>query len=407
MNTTITDIIATQIQDSRNNPTLKVEVHVGDKVGIFLVPSGASTGKYEACELRDNNTGKGTMQKAINNIDQIIKPALIGIEVSDQEKIDQIMLKLDGTSQKKVLGGNSMIGVSIACAKAAAEVKGQEVFEYLRTIREIKPSHKNPWLYFNLINGGKHAASKLAFQEYHIVPQADTISENVEICKKVQEKLDQIIIEKYHSLPDKGDEGGIALSVSDVTEPLSLLAQAVNSLGLRDKVKFALDVAASSFYDDNRGIYAFMDREWSAVDMMELYKKICSDYPMISIEDPFDEIDYDSFSKLQADLPNVKLIGDDLTVTNIERLKVAIDKESIKGIIIKPNQIGTLTETLSTMKLARDNDIDCIVSHRSGETMDDFIGDLAYAFGCFGIKAGALGPKERNIKYDRLIKIAK
>ena len=178
-------------------------------------------------------------------------------------------------------------------------------------------------------------------------------------------------------------------------------------LGYTDKVKFALDVAASSFYDDKRGVYVFMGRDWTSADMIELYKNITDNYPIISIEDPFDEEDYGSFTTLQSMLPNVKLIGDDLTVTNIERLSVAIKNRSIEGIIIKPNQIGTLSETLSTMTLARKNGIECIVSHRSGETMDDFIADLSYAFGCFGIKAGALGPKERNVKYDRLIKISK
>lgn len=407
MDKKITNIITTQISDSRNNPTLQVEVYVNDIVGVFLVPSGASTGKYEAYELRDDDSGKGAMQMAIKGINEVIKPALIGIDVDNQEFIDKTMINLDGTPQKKVLGGNSTIGVSIACAKAAAKVKNMEVYEYLRTLSSIKPSQTNPWLYFNLINGGKHASTKLAFQEYHIVPQAGTISENVSICKSVQIKLDEIILEKYKGLPKKGDEGGVALSVSDVLEPLVLLKSAVDELGLADNVKFALDVASSSFYDEARGVYTFMDRDWSTDDMIELYTKIINNYPMISIEDPFDEEDYEGFTKLQNLQPNVKLIGDDLTVTNIEKLRVAIDQKSIKGIIIKPNQIGTLTETLLTMKLARENDIDCIVSHRSGETMDDFIGDLAYAFGCFGIKAGALGPKERNIKYDRLIKIEK
>lgn len=407
MENKITNIKAIEILDSRGNPTLEVSVYVGDICGYFQVPSGASTGKYEACELRDNNTGKGGMNNAIEKIETIIKPGLVGLDIFNQKLIDQKMIELDGTPQKTNLGGNSMIGVSIACAKTAAIVRGIEVYEYLKTLEEIKPSRETPLLYFNLINGGKHAASSLAFQEYHIVPQVDSVLESVEMCRSVQEKLDEIILAKYNILPKKGDEGGIALSVEDVIEPLALLTQAVESLGYSEKVKFALDVASSSFFDDKSGVYKFGGRDWTKEELVELYNKITSSYPIISIEDPFDEEDYESFSKLQNTLSNIKLVGDDLTVTSIERLKKAIDEKSIKAIIIKPNQVGTLSETLATMKLARENDINCIVSHRSGETMDDFIADLAYAFGCFGIKAGALGPKERNIKYNRLVNITK
>lgn len=407
MENKITDITAEQISDSRGNPTIKVSVFVGDTVGVFLVPSGASTGKYEAYELRDDDSRGGGMSKSIEQVNKVIKPALIGVEIDKQEAIDNMMINIDGTPQKKILGGNSMIGVSIACAKTAAKIKGVEVYEYLHTLLEIKKSQERPRLYFNLINGGKHASSKLAFQEYHIVLQGQTIKEDVEKCKKIQIKLDEIIINKYGDLPVKGDEGGIALAVENITEPLSLLKEAVDSLGYTEEVMFALDVAASSFYNKNISKYTFMNRDWSANEMIELYKNISDNFPIISIEDPFDEEDYESFALLTKELSNVKIIGDDLTVTNIDRLKMAIKERSIRGIIIKPNQIGTLTETLSTMKYARDNDIDCIVSHRSGETMDDFISDLAYAFGCYGIKAGAIGPKERDVKYDRLIKIVK
>lgn len=405
MNAKITNITAEQILDSRNNPTLKVSVYVDKIIGTFMVPSGASTGKYEAYELRDNDSGKGAMTKAIYQIENVIKPVLIGLNINEQTLIDQMMINLDNTPQKKILGGNSTIGVSIACAKAAAQINKMEVYEYLRTLSVIKTSNDKPWLYFNLINGGKHASSKLAFQEYHIVPQEKTINANIEICKAIQIKLDEIIIKKYGTLPIKGDEGGVALSIDDVIEPLSLLKKTVNELKYTDKVMFALDVAASSFY--NEGKYTFMNRNWTTSEMIELYTKIVNDYPIISIEDPFNEEDYDAFKQLKKHIPNTKIIGDDLTVTNVNKLKKAISYNSIDGIIIKPNQIGTLTETLVTMKIARENNIDCIVSHRSGETMDDFISDLAYAFGCFAIKAGALGQKERNVKYDRLIKIVK
>lgn len=404
MDKKITNIEAVEILDSRNNPTLKVSIFVGDIFGSFEVPSGASTGKYEACELRDGESGKSGVSNAIEKIHMIIKPALIGIEVDEQKQIDEIMIKLDGTEQKTNLGGNSMIGVSIACAKTASKVLNMEAFEYLKTLESINPSRHEPFLYFNLINGGKHARTKLAFQEFHIVPQVETSKESVEISKNIQNKLDEILENEFGAIT-KGDEGGVALDIEDVFTPLSLMKKAVAELGYENKIKFALDVAASSFYDHENKVYKFMNKDWTRDEMINLYEKICLDFKMISIEDPLDEEDYEGFTKLQEKIADIIVVGDDITVTNIKRLQKAINEKSLKGIIIKPNQIGTLSETLETMKLARENDIDCIVSHRSGETMDDFIGDLSCAFGCFGIKAGALGPKERNVKYERIIKI--
>jgi enolase len=405
MSKNITDIKAEEILDSRGNPTLKVSVLADEFMGTFDVPSGASTGKYEACELRDGTNSKSGVGNAIHQIENIIKPALIGKDIGEQEQIDKIMIDLDGTLNKTNLGGNSIVGVSIACVKASAKEKGLEVFEYIRSIYTIKESRVVPYLYFNLINGGKHAKSDLAFQEYHIVPETNDIKESIQICKEVQKKLDEIIFNEFGKIFPKGDEGGIALPVVDVISPLSLLKRAVEELDLTDKILFALDVAASSFYDHERGVYVFMDKDWTTSEMIELYKKIHEEYKILSIEDPLDEEDFDGFRQLQDALPDVKIIGDDLTVTNKERLEKAIENKSIKGIIIKPNQIGTLTEVVETIKLARDNNIDCIVSHRSGETMDTFISDLVYAFKCFGIKAGALGPKERDIKYERLVNI--
>jgi enolase len=406
MNKKITNITAEQIFDSRKNPTLKVSVYVGDIVSSFEVPSGASTGKYEAYELRDGQSGKSDVLSAVEKIQTEIKESLLVLDVDQQKQIDDTMINIDGTIQKTNLGGNSMIGVSIACAKTASKVMNMEVYEYLKTITSIESSRKEPFLYFNLINGGKHANTKLAFQEYHIVPQVETSEESVEISKNIQKKLDEILESKFGAIT-KGDEGGVALDVEDVFIPLMFLKKAVEESGYVDKIKYALDVAASSFYDHDAEVYKFMGKDWTKDEMINLYEKICNDFPMISIEDPFDEEDFESFTTLQAKIGDVKLIGDDLTVTNSIRLQRAINHKSIKGIIIKPNQIGTLSETLATMKLARENNIDCIISHRSGETMDDFIGDLAVAFGCFGIKAGAIGPKERNVKYERIIKITK
>lgn len=406
MNNKITDIKAEQIYDSRNSPTLKVTVFSNEFNGTFLVPSGKSTGKFEACELRDDASSKSGVTVAIERIENIIKPKLLGLDPKEQAKIDQTLIDLDGTELKSNLGGNSMIGVSIACAKLSANILDIPLHLYLSTLNEIAHQNNLPYMYFNLINGGGHAKTKLAFQEYHIVPQVNNISGGIVICQNIQKKLDENVMREYGHIEERGDEGGIVLSdLSDVIKPLEMLNEAVNELGYQDKVKFALDVAASSFYDHQNKVYKFMDKEWSRDKMIDLYKEIAIRFPMISIEDPLDEEDFDGFALLQKELPNIKIIGDDLTVTNEKRLALAIKSNSIQGLIIKPNQIGTLSETIETIKVAHDNRLVCIVSHRSGETMDDFIADLTYAFGCFGLKSGAWGPKERNVKYEKLIKI--
>ena len=399
MENKITKIIAEEIKDSRGNPTLKVTVEVGEISDSFSVPSGASTGVHEAHELRDAD-GKG-VKKAIEKINKIITSALIGQDVLNQKDIDRIMIELDGTPNKDNLGGNSMIGVSIACAKVAAKVSGQEVFEYLRTLSEIKPSRKTPYLYMNLINGGKHAKNNLAFQEYHIVPNTEDINEAVEIGIKVQHTLKEIIGKDLgaESLI-LGDEGGFAPKISDIKKPLVYLTEALKQNYLLGKVHLALDVASSSFYEN--GFYKVDGKNISKEELLSLYRFLIKDFSLFSIEDPFDEEDFESFKKLKEGSEGLIVVGDDLTVTNKVLLKEAIEKGSINAMIIKPNQIGTLSETLETMKLARENEVELIVSHRSGETDDDFIADLVYAFSCFGLKSGAPEKFERKIKYDRL-----
>ncbi|MFZ2205051.1 MAG: pyruvate kinase [Minisyncoccia bacterium] len=410
MDKKITKIEAEEIKDSRGTPTIKVTVWVGDNFASFSVPSGASTGVHEAHELRDED-GKG-VKNAIGKINTIISEALIGKDVQNQNEIDRIMIKLDGTPNKDNLGSNSMIGVSIACAKAAAKVLDMEVFEYLRAlplgageaVKEIKPSRAVPYLYMNLINGGKHAKNDLAFQEYHIVPDTKDITESVEIGIKIQNTLKEIIGGELglESL-SLGDEGGLAPKVSDIRKPLEYLTEALKRNNLSNKVRFALDVAASSFYID--GMYKIGDKKVSKDELMEIYKKFILEFNLLSIEDPFDEEDFESFRKLKEENNNLLVVGDDLTVTNKVLLKEALEKGSVNTIIIKPNQIGTLSETLETMQLARENNINIIVSHRSGETGDDFIADLAYAYGCFGLKSGSPVNPERMVKYQRLIKI--
>ncbi|KKR62436.1 MAG: Enolase [Parcubacteria group bacterium GW2011_GWF2_42_7] len=400
----VTQILAREIQDSRGNPTIKVTVWAGSASGSFSVPSGASTGAHEAHELRDAD-GRG-VQTAIEKVNSVIAPALIGRDVFNQQEIDRIMIELDGTPNKDNLGGNAMIGVSVACAKAAAEAAGTEVYEYLQALAEIKSSRKVPYLFMNLIEGGKHTDNGLAFQEYHVVPEAADAEEALQIGIKIQNTLKEIIIKELgNESVILGDEGGFAPKTKDIRQPLLYLTKAIKQNNLQGKVHLTLDVAASSFYAD--GMYKIDNRDFSKEELIKIYGSLIPEFSLFSIEDPFNEEDFNSFSILLENKKKLKVVGDDLTVTNKLRLKEAIEGKSINSIIIKPNQIGTLSETLETMKLARENNIELIVSHRSGETNDDFIADLAYAFGCFGLKAGSSFQPERMVKYQRLIKISK
>ena len=411
-NSKISKIFAEEIKDSRGNPTLKVTVWVGDLFDSFSVPSGASTGAHEAHELRDED-GKG-VKNAIEKVNNEIQLSLMDADVLNQKEIDRIMIELDGTDNKDNLGGNSMIGVSIACAKVAAKVSGVEVYEHLRTLAEMKPSRRIPHLYMNLINGGKHAKNNLAFQEFLSVPETENADDAVSMGIKIQTSLKEII---QRELGEKslvmGDEGGYAPEVNDVIKPLQYLTEAIRENNLKGKVKIAIDMAASSFYENEKyEVNNFMHKDGienkkiTKEELLSMYNSFTDEYDFISFEDSFDEEDFDSFTKLKESEKDLIVVGDDLTVTNKALLKHAISKKSINGMIIKPNQIGTLSETLETMCLARENDIELIVSHRSGETYDDFIADLAYAFGCFGLKAGSPMKPERRAKYDRLIKIS-
>lgn len=401
----IKKIEAEEILDSRGEPTLKVTVFAGEAKGEFSVPAGASTGQYEAFAKYDGDKnwfgGKG-VKSAIESIKKEIAPALIGQEVSRQAEIDQKMIELDATANKSRLGANSILGVSIACAKTAALLSNQPVFEYLRSLQNIKPFKKTPFLFINLINGGKHSQSKLAFQEYHIVPQTDDIEEALNNAAAVQRELKKVLIKEFGPpSANLGDEGGFAPQADLVSQPLEILSRVIEKLGLSGEVKLSLDVAASSFYDPDKKNYLFDQKKFNSQELMDFYEALIEKFPIISIEDPFCEEDFESFSQLTV-REKILVVGDDLTVTNITRLQKAIDQKSINALIIKPNQIGTLTETLATIKLAQENNIKCIISHRSGETNDDFIADLAVAFGCYGFKAGALQRGERVAKYNRL-----
>ena len=416
MENKITKIIAEEIKNSKGDSTIEVTVYacpaealakaeIGDVSSSFSVPSGASTGSHEAHVVE--------IKKAIFNVNEIIAKALVGKDILNQREIDEIMLKLDGTPNKDNLGGNAMIGVSIACAKTAAKVSGMEVFNYLRTLRlgsgqastEIKPSRVTPHLFMNLIEGGKHADSKLAFQEYLLVSNAESVKDAVDFGIKIQNSLKEIIKRELgKESAVLGDEGGFAIKVNNIRKPLEFLTRAIKENNLEGKVRLSLDVAASSFY--SLGKYEVDGKNILKEELFNIYNSLIVEFDLFSIEDPFTEEDFDSFKKLKNENKDLLVVGDDLTVSNKILLKKAIEKGSINAMIIKPNQIGTLSETLDTMKLARENGIELIVSHRGEETNDDFIADLAYAFGCFGLKAGSPLKPERKIKYDRLIKIA-
>ncbi len=408
----IDKIWAEEIKDSRGNPTIKVTAWSGAFSGSFSVPSGASTGSHEAHKLRDPD-GRG-VKNAIEKVNNVIAKALIGQDILNQKGIDKIMIELDGTPNKDNLGANSMIGTSIACAKAAAKISNQETYQYLQTLRlssgqalaeiEIKPSRKMPYLFMNLIEGGKHTDNNLAFQEYHIVPQVESIKEAIDIGIKIQNTLEEIIMKDLgKESAILGDEGGFAPKITDIKKPFEYLTEAIEKNNLQGKVRLALDAAASSFYEN--GFYRISGKNISKEELKNVYDSLIAEFNLFSIEDPFDEEDFESFRRLKEQRQNFLIVGDDLTVTNKILLQKAIDEKNINAIIIKPNQIGTLSETLETMKLARENDIELIVSHRSGETDDDFIADLAYAFGCFGLKSGSPRKPERMVKYNRLMKI--
>jgi enolase len=397
----IENLKAIQILDSRNKKALEVSVFSSDKVGIFKVPSGASTGIHEALELRDSD---GSLNTAVSNIENQIKNKILGLDVLDQKNIDQVLIALDNTKNKTNLGGNSMIGVSIANLKLGASLTDIPTYQYIKNINNLENKNTIPYLYLNLINGGKHANNNLAFQEYHVVPITNDPKEAISIGLSIMNSLKSMLAVKFGVVP-LGDEGGFAPPFNFIREPLFLLKHAIEENKLENKVKIALDVAASSFYQD--GYYLIDGIKLNSNQLLKLYEELILEFKIYSIEDPFHEEDFDSFRILKNKYHDLIVVGDDLTVTNKERLKQAILHDSINALIIKPNQIGTISETFETIDLALKNNIKIIISHRSGETDDDFIADLAYAYNAFGLKSGAPTKPERLVKYNRLINIIK
>jgi len=400
----ILSVKAREILDSRGNPTVECELRTNKGVVYASVPSGASVGVHAALELRDGSKryhGKGVL-KAVRNVDKIGKK-IKGMDPSKQQDIDELMVRLDGTKNKTNLGANAILSVSVACCKAAAQAKGVEVYEYISKLYGIKPSMPVP--YFNVINGGKHAGSKLAIQEFMIAPVgAKTFSEAMRIGSETYHALKKIISHKYGKTAiNVGDEGGFAPPITKTQEALDVIKDALIKTGYSSRVELAMDAAATSFYKN--GKYYIDLKEQSPHQLIEYYEALVKkNHKLKSIEDPFMEEAFEDFAELNKAL-KIQIVGDDLTVTNTARIQKAIDERSCNCLILKINQIGTLTEALNAAKLCRVAGWKIMVSHRSGDTADDFIADLAVGIGASQIKSGAPCRAERLAKYNRLMKI--
>ena len=406
-------IRAREILDSRGNPTVEVDVVTEDGRFIASVPSGASTGMYEAVELRDNDkkryNGNGVL-KAVHNINLIIAKKLIGMDVCKQKEIDNIMIKLDGTNNKSKLGANAILAVSMACCRAGAAANEMPLYKYIQKLSENKELIM-PVPSFNVINGGRHARNNLTMQEFMILPVgAEDFKEAMKIGDEVYNVLKKIIGEKYgKEAINVGDEGGFAPNVSNNEEGLKLLKDAIKKSGYEKKVRIGIDAAASEFFKNreyNIGFKSGKKDLKNGKEMIDMYESFIKNYQLISIEDPFDQDDwrgYVSFNKLFG--KKIQIVGDDLLVTNIERIKIAIKKKACNTLLLKINQIGTISEAIEAFNLAKKAGWNIMVSHRSGETEDSFIADLSVGLGTGEIKSGAPCRSERLSKYNRLMRI--
>lgn len=405
----ITDVYAREILDSRGNPTVEVEVLVADKYcGRASVPSGASTGKYEAVELRDRKErykGFG-VEQAVDHVNAKIAPEMIGMNVLNQTAVDEVLIRLDGTKNKSHLGANATLGVSMAAARAAANALGMPLYAYIGGTN----AKQMPVPMMNIMNGGRHADNRIDIQEFMIMPVgASSFKEGLRMCTEIYHELKNILRKRGLSTA-VGDEGGFAPNLSNAKEALRMMSDAVERAGYRLKkdVCFALDVAASELYDQKFRKYVFEGENEirSSEEMIDYYEELIEEFPIISIEDPLDEEDWDGWELLTARLGlHTQLVGDDLFVTNTERLKKGIEKNIANAILIKINQIGTLTEAFDAIEMAKNAGYKTIISHRSGETMDSFISDIAVAFNAGQIKAGAPCRGERIEKYNQLLRI--
>src|SRR5256885_171023 len=405
----ITDLKARQVLDSRGNPTVEVDVWTRDgSKGRGTVPSGASTGIHEALELRDGDMkrfhGKGVL-KAVSNVNNRIKSRVIGKDARAQREIDELMIALDGTPNKKRLGANAILGVSMAAAKVAASSGGKPAYKYLRDLS----SYRLPVPMMNVINGGKHAGNKLAVQEFQIEPVgASSCSEAIRIGDEVYHSLGSVLKAKYGpGAINVGDEGGYAPPIEVTGDALEAILQAISDAGYDEsRVHVGIDAASSSFYNKKDSTYQLDGKKLRSGELEDYYEDLVRKYPIRTLEDPFDEDDFDHFIQITSKLGSrIKIIGDDLYVTNPERIKKGIQKKATNAILIKLNQIGTVTETLDAIKMSREAGMDIVVSHRSAETEDTFISHLATSQESSFIKTGAPARGERTAKYNELLRI--
>lgn len=407
----IVDIRAREILDSRGNPTVEVEVLTENGImGRAAVPSGASTGKYEAVELRDNDKsrflGRGVLN-ACNNIDDKIREALIGEDVFEQRYIDDIMIELDGTENKSLLGANAILGVSMAVAKAAAEESGQSLYRYVGGVN----AHVMPVPMMNILNGGSHADNSIDFQEFMIMPLgADLFSEGLRMGVEVFHQLKTVLKSKGYST-NVGDEGGFAPNIKSNEEAIEIVLKAIESAGYKPgiDIMIAMDAAASEFYNEEEKLYHFHKsggKKLSSDEMVDYWASWVDKYPIFSIEDGLHEDDWSGWSKMTKALGNrIQIVGDDLFVTNTKRLQKGIETEAANSILIKVNQIGSITETIDAVNLATRNGFTSVMSHRSGETEDTTIADLAVALNTGQIKTGSASRSDRIAKYNQLLRI--
>ena len=400
----ITDVKAREILDSRGNPTIEVDLTLENGIkSRAAVPSGASTGEREALEMRDEDGrfgGKGVLN-AVKNVNEKIKPIIIGMDVYDQYGIDSAMIELDGTDTKKNLGANAILGVSMAVLKAAAKADNKPLYKY------VGNEYSLPVPMMNILNGGAHADNKLDFQEFMIIPQANTIHERIRIGSEVFHALKKVLNDKGLST-GVGDEGGFAPNLESNTEGFELIVEAIKKAGYTPgtDVKLAIDVAASEFYNDGKYNLVGENRSLTTDELINFYEELINKYPIISIEDPVDENDWGGFVKVTERLGNkIQLVGDDLFVTNKKYLQKGIDLKAGNAILLKVNQIGTIKETLETIKLAKDNGYKTIISHRSGETEDTTIADLSVGLNLGQIKTGSMSRTDRICKYNQLMRI--
>lgn len=401
----IENVYAQEVLDSRGNPTVRAAVELSDgTVASATVPSGASTGKREALELRDKDErfgGKGVL-KAVTNVNEAIAEVIVGLSPFNQKEIDDIMLEIDGTENYSNLGANAVLGVSMAVARAAAKSLNIPLYRYLGGAN----ASILPVPMFNIINGGAHANNSVDFQEFMIMPFGfGSFSEALRAAAEIYQTLKKILNDAGHSTA-VGDEGGFAPNLKDNEEPIKIIMSAIEKAGYKagEQIKIALDVAASELYEN--GKYKLENKEFSSEEMIEYYANLCEKYPIFSIEDGLSEDDWGGWKKLTEKLgKKVQLVGDDLFVTNEKILLEGIKKGVANAILIKPNQIGSVSQTMQTVRLAQRNGYRCIMSHRSGESEDAFIADFAVALNTGEIKTGATSRSERNAKYNRLLEI--